>query len=290
MKDRFSKFMNKLTDHFAGDRTAAYTAIGLFAAGFLAFIVNSVFLLASPIGAYRTLRVVLKAEMDLFWVAAAALGTKYYPTKRNTILIRTLIWYTLGDIAVMYSYPAGAVLYCVGHLYLMWALIDTTNVRKWQPAAMAVCLPLSLILLIVLVDDPLLISAGTLYAVIVVATMVLSLTNRFFWLAGIVFAVSDITGLLRLSFMNNDHTYFVTTSIYTAAFLMLCMSVYSTNRKEVVTLYDLFSMLNDSKAMHVSFWVCGRWALGLIRGDRRFSYDRIDLAMMSTAWMNSSHG
>ena len=54
-----------------------------------------------------------------------------------------------------------------------------------------------------------------------------------FWLAGIVFAASDITGLLRVSLSNNKYTYFVTTTIYTAAFLMLCVSVYSTSRKEV---------------------------------------------------------
>ena len=50
--------------------------------------------------------------------------------------------------------------------------------------------------------------------------MALSLSNRFFWLAGIVFAVSDITGLLRLQFANNKYTYFVTTTIYTVAFLI----------------------------------------------------------------------
>ncbi len=90
--------------------------------------------------------------------------------------------------------------------------------------------------------------------------------------------LSGITGLLRISLANNKYTYLITTSIYFLAFLMLCISVYSTNRKEVVTIYDLFRMLSDSKSRKVSFWVCGKWALGLIRGDRHFSYERIELA------------
>ena len=270
--------MEKLVNHFDGNRTMAYVAIALFLIGLLIFIINSAILLSSPERAYRTLRIILKAGTDVAWVAAAILGTKYYPTKRNSILIWTLVWYTLGDIAVMFSYPVGAVLYCFGHFLMMYAILETTYIHKWQIVILILCALVSVALLLKLLDDPKLIIVGALYAIIVTSTMALSLSNRFFWLAGIVFVISDITGLLRVSLSNNKYTYFVTTTIYFAAFLMLCMSVYSTNRKEVVTWYDLFSMLNDSKSMKVSFWVCGRWALGLIRGDKHYSYDRIDLA------------
>ena len=270
--------MEKLINHFDGNRAMAYAAIALFLIGLLIFIVNSVILIASPEGAFRTLRTILKGGTDLFWVAAAVLGTKYYPTKRNKMLVWTLIWYMLGDIAVMFSYPVGAMLYCMGHLLLMGAIIETAYVHKWQIVALILCCLGAITLLMCFADDPILKIAGSIYAVIVTSTMVLSLTNRFFWLAGIVFFVSDITGLLRISFANNKYTYFVTTTIYFAAFLMLCISVYSTNRKEVVTIYDLFRMLSDSKSKKVSFWVCGKWAIGLIRGDKHFSYDHIELA------------
>ena len=243
-KNRMS--MDKLVSHFGGNRTMAYVAIVLFLIGLLIFIINSAILLSSPERAYRTLRIILKAGTDVAWVAAAILGTKYYPTKRNSILIWTLVWYTLGDIAVMFSYPTFALA--------------------------------AIILFVVFLDDLKLIIIASIYAVIVTSTMALSLSNRFFWLAGIVFALSDITGLLRISLSNNKYTYFVTTTIYFAAFLMLCISVYSTNRKEVVTIYDLFRMLSDSKSKKVSFWVCGKWALGLIKGDKHFSYDHIELA------------
>ena len=272
------KNTNKLTAHFGGNKSMMYIAMGLFAAGTLVFIINSIILLSSPERAFRTLRIVLKAGTDLFWIVAAGLGTKYYPTKRNRLLMRTLIWYMLGDMAVMYSYPVGGVIYGIGHLFMLWAILETTYIRKWQIITLLVCFLGSLILLLVLVHDLILIIVGTVYALIVTSVMVLSLSNRFFWLAGIVFMISDLTGLLRVSLSNNKYTYFVTTAIYTAAFLMLCMSVYSVNRKEVVTWSDLFSMLNDSKSMDVRFWVCGRWALGLIRGDKHYAYDHIDLA------------
>ena len=272
------KITDILINHFDGNRPIANISECLFVIGALLFIVNSIILLSSPERAYRTLRIFLKAGTDIFWIAGAMLGTKYYPTKRNRILMWTLIWYALGDIAVMFSYPVGAVLYCFGHLFMMWAILETTYIHKWQIITLIVCALAGITLLMMFVKDPKLIIIGALYAIIVTSTMVLSLSNRFFCLAGIVFAISDITGLLRISLSNNKYTYFVTTTIYTAAFLMLCMSVYSTNRKEVVTWYDLFSMLNDSKSMDVSFWVCGRWALGLIRGDKHYSYDRIDLA------------
>jgi lincosamide nucleotidyltransferase A/C/D/E len=269
---------DKLINHFDGNRSAAYAAIALFAIGLFIFITNSNILLASPERAYRTLRIIMKAGTDTAWILAAMLGTKYYPTKRNKILIWTLIMYTLGDIAVMFSYPVGAVLYCIGHLFMMWTILETTYIHRWQIITLIACTVGAIAMLAYFVRDPKLIIIASIYAAIVTATMALSLSNRFFWLAGIVFALSDITGLLRISLSNNKYTYFVTTTIYFAAFLMLCISVYSTNRKEVVTIYDLFRMLSDSKSKKVSFWVCGKWALGLIKGDKHFSYDHIELA------------
>ena len=65
--------------------------------------------------------------------------------------------------------------------------------------------------------------------------------NRYYCLAGIVFTLSDFTGLLRLQLMDNKYTYVVTTFIYFAAFFMLCISVFSIQRKEVVTWNDLFT-------------------------------------------------
>ena len=272
------KITDILINHFDGNRLAANAVVVLLALGVLPFIINSIILLVSPERAYRTLRIILKGGTDILWIAAAMIGTKYYPTKRNRILMWTLFWYMLGDIAVMFSYPVGGVLYCFGHLFMMRAILETTYIHRWQKIALIFCILGSITLLLCFVKDPKLIIVGAIYAIIVTSTMVLALSNRFFWLAEIVFVVSDVTGLLRVSLSNNKYTYFVTTTIYFIAFLMLCISVYSTNRKEVVTWSDLFSMLNDSKRMEVSFWVCGRWALGLIRGDKHYSYRSIDLA------------
>ncbi len=272
------KIIDKLTEHFKGNRSTAYIAFGLFVVGFLFFIANSVLLMVSSGRPYVWLRVALKIGTDLPWVAGSMLGTNYYPTKRNRLLMGALVWYMLGDIAVMFSFQVGGVLYCIGHVLLLRAIIETTYIRKWQKLLFFVCFIASLMIFLLVIHDIRSIVIGTVYVMIVSAVMVFSLTNRFFWLAGIVFIVSDITGLLREAYFNNNYAYTVTSAIYTTAFFMLCISVYSTNCKEVVTVNDLFSMLSDSKSMDVSFWVCGKLALGLIKGEKRYSYERIDLA------------
>ena len=220
----------------------------------------------------------MKGLTDLCWVSAAVLGTRYYPTRRNELLMPTLVFYMLGDIAVFFSVPVGGLLYGIGHVFMLLAIFETTYIRRWQVRLYLILLLIPVAVMFIYYDDALLVTAGVLYGMIVTAVLAFSLSNRFFWLAGIVFAASDLTGALRLSLLDNKYTYVITTFIYFAAFFMLCISVYSTNRKEVVTMNDLFRMLNDTKSKDVQFWVCGMWALGLIKGDRKYSYDHIDLA------------
>lgn len=272
------KILKKFTDHFEGSRKMAILVLLLFAAGILIFIVNNTVLFFVDEKEYFWPRLCMKGLTDLCWVAASMLGTRYYPTKRNELLMPTLVFYMLGDIAVFFSVPVGGLLYAIGHVFMLLAIIETTYIRIWQVRLYIVFILIPAAVMLICYDDVFLITVGILYGLIVTGVLAFSLSNRFFWLAGIVFTASDLTGALRLSLLNNKYTYVVTTAIYFAAFFMLCISVYSTNRKEVVTMNDLFRMLNDTKSKNVSFWVCGHWALGLIKGDRKYSYDHIDLA------------
>lgn len=273
-----NKLLTKMRDHFEGDSIRAYLALGLLATGILIFIINNTAAFFVDESAFFWPRTIMKAVTDTCWIIAAALGTRYYPTRRNELLIPTLIFYALGDIAVMFSVPVGGVLYGIGHVFMIWAILETTYIRRWQRILFLVMAATGAVLLLMMVDEIPLIIIGTIYGAIVTAVMCFSLSNRFFWLAGLVFYISDITGLLRLQLLDNEFTYLITTTIYFAAYFMLCISVFSTNRKEVVTVNDLFSMLKDSRAQKVPFWVCGKWALGLVKGDRYYSYTHIDLA------------
>ena len=190
----------------------------------------------------------------------------------------TLIFYSLGDIAVLFSVPVGGALYAFGHVFLLLAIVETTYIRFWQRIIFVVSLLIPAIALLMLVDKPLLLIVGMIYGAIIAAVMAFSLSNRYFWLAGLVFTISDFTGLLRLRLLNNKYTYVITTFIYFAAFFMLCISVFSVQRKEVVTWNDLFRMLRRAKQSHVRFWVCGNWSLGIIKGNRKYSYEAIDVA------------
>ena len=273
-----NKILNKLTDHFEDNRKLACITAGLFALGIIVFIINNTVLFFVDEEAYFWPRLCMKGVTDLCWVAGAVLGTRYYPTKRNTLLMPTLLFYMLGDIAVFFSVPVGGILYAFGHVFLLLAIVETTYIRVWQRILYLVCLLIPVTAIFIFVDDPKLRVIGIIYGAIVTAVMVFSLSNRYYWLAGIVFTLSDFTGLLRLELLDNDDTYVITTFIYFAAFFMLCISVFSIHRKEVVTWNDLFAMLKKAKRRHVDFWVCGSWAIGIIRGNRKYSYEAIDIA------------
>lgn len=274
--------MNTITErlktHFAGRKSIMYWAMGLFVSGIAVFVFNNTLLFFMDEQDYFWPRLCMKGLTDMLWFAASLLGTKYYPTKRNKLLMYVLVFYILGDIAVFFSIPVGGAFYGAGHIFMLWTILETTYIHSWQRILFVILIILPVALLPVLVKDVRLIFIGIIYGAVVTAVLVFSLSNRFFRVAGVVFYVSDIAGLLRITGTNNKITYVITTAIYFAAFFMLCISVYNRNRKEVVTWNDLFRMLNDSKSGKVSFWVCGRWALDLIKGDRHFSYDRIDLA------------
>lgn len=273
-----NKILDKLTDHFDGDRKLACIVAGLFAFGILVFIVNNTVLFFVDETKYFWPRLCMKGVTDLCWVVGAALGTQYYPTRRNNLLMPTLIFYFFGDIAVFFSMPVGGALYAVGHVFLLLAIVETTYIRGWQRAVFAVCLLIPIVTILMLVTKLALILIGIMYGAVITAVMAFSLSNRYYRLAGVVFTISDFTGMLRMSLMNNKFTYVVTTLIYFAAFFMLCISVFSVHRKEVVTWNDLFKMLKKARESKVRFWVCGNWALELIKGNRKFSYEAIDIA------------
>ena len=127
-----NKILNKLTGHFEDKRKLACITAGLFALGILVFIINNTVLFFVDEEAYFWPRLCMKGVTDISWVAGAVLGTKYYPTKRNNLLMPTLIFYFLGDIAVFFSVPVGGVLYAFGHVFMLLAIVETTYIRLWQ--------------------------------------------------------------------------------------------------------------------------------------------------------------
>ena len=275
-ENRIAKILIK---HFEGNKRLAGIAFALFVAGWVVFVTNNTVLFFVDEEAYFWPRLCMKAVTDLTWMAGALIGTHYYPTKRNRLLMPTLGFYILGDIAVFFSIPVGGIFYGAGHVFLLWAIIETTYIRRWQRVVLIASFAIPVVVMIRLYgSQPLLAAAGIIYGGVIISVMALSLSNRFFWLAGIVFTLSDLTGVFRVTLMDNKLTYVITTFIYFLAYFMLCISVYSTNRKEVVTWADLFSMLKRAEKRGVSFWVCGSWALGLVRGNKKYSYDHIDLA------------
>lgn len=272
--------INRIMNHLGGKKPLGYLVLCLYAVGIMVFIINCIYIFSVYENRedYLLHRIIVKALINLPWVAAAAVGTKYYPTKRNRMIIPALILFMIGDVGTLISFLLGGIFYAAGHIFMLLAIVETTYIRRWQKAVLAAGIAVAVVLPLVILDNSLFILATIVYGIIVTTVMAFSLSNRFFRLAGIIFYLSDFTGVLRVSLMDRNYTYIITTLIYYIAFFMLCVSVYSTNRKEVVTVSDLLRMTNDSKSEGVSFWVCGKWALGLIRGDSKYAYDHIDIA------------
>lgn len=272
-------FYRKLVDHFNGDKGLALITIGLLVFGMLIFLINNTVLFFVNEGRYFWPRLCLKGMTDGSWLLAAMLGTTQNRTKRNMLMMPVLVFYVLGDLAVFFSIPVGGALYGVGHIFFLMAILETSYIHKYQKIVLAVSVFIPVIVLFIYVKNNfLLIIIGIIYGFIIVSVMALSLSNRFFWLAGVVFTLSDLAGLIRVAAFNNKITYVITTAIYFAAYFMLCISVFSTSRKEVVTWGDLNNLLKSKKIEGIRFWVCGKWGTGLILGKRKYSYPFIELA------------
>ncbi len=201
LKMRVRDNFNSIVDHFGNRKSLAHLAFCLYAAGIIVFIINCIFI--SPIyelrAAYLVPRVFLKVLINLPWIAAAALGAKYYPTKRNRILIPALILFMIGDIGTLFSFPLGGVFYAAGHIFMLVAIVETTYIRNWQKVVLAVGIAAAVVVPLVLLDNRLFMLAAMAYGTIVTTVMAFSLSNRFFCLAGIIFYLSDFTGVIRIS-------------------------------------------------------------------------------------------
>ena len=253
-------------------------ALALLALGILVFAANNTLRFFMDADAYFWPGLIMKGITDCSWMAVAALGAARNRTKRNMLLLPVLLFYAAGDIAVMFSIPVGGIFYAFGHIFFLGAILETTYIRRYQKIAGSLLMLVPVLLLPGYVDSVPVLIIGLVYGFIVMSVMAASLSNRFYRLAGVVFTISDLAGLARMELANNHVTYLITTTIYFTAYFLLCVSVFSTSRKEVVTWGDLSNLLKSRKAHGVRFWVCGKWGMGLILGRTKFSYPLVELA------------
>ena len=131
-----------------------YLALCLYAAGIIVFIINCIYIY--PVYETRAEhflpRMIMKALINLLWAAAAVLGARFYPTKRNRMMIPALILFVVGDTGTLISFPLGGVFYAAGHIFMLIAIIETTYIRKWQKIVLAAGIAVAVVLPSVILD------------------------------------------------------------------------------------------------------------------------------------------
>lgn len=132
-----------IKEHFHGDVRLANLAFLLFLMGIAIFAVNNtVLFFIKDEAAYFIPRLCMRFLTSVSWLSAAILGAKWNRTKRNSFLIPALVLYLIADVIVFFSIPASAFFYGAGHIFLLFAIQQTTYFRKYQLAVFYTAVPL----------------------------------------------------------------------------------------------------------------------------------------------------
>ena len=280
MKNTYMPSRRQLLAHFGNDRKKASLALALLWTGIAVFVFNNtVLFFVKDESAYFYPRFFMRLITSSLWLASAVIGTGHNRTKRNMLLIPALVFYMIGDAVVFFSIPASAAFYGIGHVFLLGAILETTYMHRYQKIIYAVFFPVPFIAMFIYFKGITLTGFfGIIYGLICIAAMAASLSNRFYRLAGIIFMLSDLVGLLRVALLDTKVTYVFTTTVYYASIFLLCASVYNSSKKEVVTWSDLLSIFGKKNTENTRFWLCGSWGMNMILKKRQFSDRNIELA------------
>ncbi len=117
--------INRIMNHLGGKKPLGYLVLCLYAVGIMVFIINCIYIFSVYENRedYLLHRIIVKALINLPWVAAAAVGTKYYPTKRNRMIIPALILFMIGDVSTLISFLLGGIFYAAGHIFMLLAIV-----------------------------------------------------------------------------------------------------------------------------------------------------------------------
>ena len=269
-----------IVKQFEGNERLAKLVFGLLVAGIAVFVFNNTYLFfVRDESTYFWPRFFMRLTTSSLWLACSLVGTYYNRTKRNMMLMPALLLYLIGDAVVFFSIPMSAFFYGAGHIFFLISILETAYIHRYQHITFVVLALVPVIAMIAYFRGLTLTGIlGIVYGFVCIAAMTASLSNRYFLVAGVFFAASDLAGLARIALLNNRITYVCTTLIYYYAIFLLSISVFSDSRKESVNWGDLLNIFKSTKNDKLRIWLCGKWGMGLILGQNKLLYRRIDLA------------
>lgn len=214
------------------------------------------------------LRIIIKFIINAVLINIALIGMERVRQEYDRKLIQILILYALGDMASEWSVPIVASFYGVGHILFVLLLYKTTYIGKEKiiiAALLAAATAAAAALLhIEALANPWIFVVFVLYESVTWLFFVCAFRNPFYVLSGIVFVLSDITGLVRIAYFNIWWTYIITLFVYYLAIMLIAFSAFLTSKKMAVSLPEFRSMILTFQKNAVRFWVGGSWNINLL--------------------------
>ena len=188
---------------------------------------------------------------------------------RNRILIIVLIIYAFGDISAIFSVVLGGIFYLSGHLLLIYSLYVTTLITKKHIVCFcAFASFLTLILFVLFHDDLKSFSIYFLYSIILSLKFALAISYPKYFIASLVFALSDIVGVIRLAYFDDSIFIFnvFTLAVYYAGIALYALNAYDYQTKPVVTWSNMTVLSRNLLDKDIRFCFTHGWGKDIANG------------------------
>lgn len=238
-------------------------------------ILGGVFFLIYSILLYRfgrqciPLRIVGTTVINFCFIFFAYIGVVNNPSLRNKMLIGALILYALGDILAIFSVILGGIFYLSGHLLLIYSLYVTTLITKKHVVCFfSFVLLLASILFILFNDDLKSFSIYFLYSIILSLKFALAISYPKYFIASLIFALSDIVGVIRLAYFDDSIFIFnvFTLAVYYAGIVLYTLNAYDYERKPVVTWRNMTVLSRNLIDKDIHFCFTHGWGKDIANG------------------------
>ena len=222
--------------------------------------------------------VLVKAILDLFLIGCTVYATSFNQRKRNQLLIVSLVFYAAADAAAAYNVVFSAPLYVIGHLILIYNLVNTGRIEKSQHILVLILMAAGALLLIIFrkpINNVLttqfsvgpggkavIIILWLFYMWILWSKLSYSLHNRFYRVSAILFTASDVLAAFRVINILPEIPYF-DVPCYFLAIMFYTESAFSCEEKEVVTIVDVLDINRRLRKQKLYYCLYGPWAMNL---------------------------
>ena len=235
----------------------------------------------------------VKAILDLFLIGWAVFASESNRRKRNMLLVASMICYALADAIAAYNAIYSAPIYVIGHLILIYNLVQTGRIEKKQHLLVLFLLGFGILLLILFrrqigsvlttqfsvgdIGKVAVIVVWIFYMWILWSKLSYSLHNRFYRVSAILFTMSDFLAAFRVIGVLPAIPYF-DVPCYFLAIMFYAESAFSCEEKEVVTIVDVLDINRRLRKQGIYYCLYGSWAMNLSSKRYYRQTDRYQLA------------